>query len=76
MSARRDIPPAVREAQAKASDPATSVFVAANAGAGKIPGLVPPAGCSLFIFPYTPGHKSINGQQGNGACHLGYKYNY
>jgi len=35
MSARRDIPPAVREAQAKASDPATSAFVAANAGAGK-----------------------------------------
>lgn len=35
MSARRDIPLAVREAQAKASDPATSAFVAANAGAGK-----------------------------------------
>lgn len=35
MSARRDIPLAVREAQAKASDPGTSAFVAANAGAGK-----------------------------------------
>ena len=35
MSARRDIPLAVREAQAKASDPSTSAFVAANAGAGK-----------------------------------------
>ncbi|MCO5132420.1 MAG: double-strand break repair helicase AddA [Xanthobacteraceae bacterium] len=35
MSARREIPPAVREAQARASDPATSAFVAANAGAGK-----------------------------------------
>lgn len=35
MSARRDIPLAVREAQAKASDPDTSAFVAANAGAGK-----------------------------------------
>ncbi len=35
MSARREIPAAVREAQAKASDPATSAFVAANAGAGK-----------------------------------------
>ncbi|MBN8976305.1 MAG: double-strand break repair helicase AddA [Rhizobiales bacterium] len=35
MSTRRDIPLAVREAQAKASDPGTSAFVAANAGAGK-----------------------------------------
>ncbi len=36
MSAPRgNIPLAVREAQAKASNPATSAFVAANAGAGK-----------------------------------------
>ena len=33
--ALRTIPPAVREAQARASDPAASAFVSANAGSGK-----------------------------------------
>ncbi len=35
MSTRQNIPQAVRDAQAKASDPAGSVFVTANAGSGK-----------------------------------------
>lgn len=35
MSASRTIPPPVRDAQARASDPATSAFVSANAGSGK-----------------------------------------
>jgi len=35
MSARRDIPDAVREVQIAASDPRVSAWVAANAGAGK-----------------------------------------
>jgi len=35
LKAPRTIPPAVRDAQARASDPASSSFVSANAGAGK-----------------------------------------
>src|SRR5215467_7584230 len=35
MSARRDIPDAVRQRQTQASDPQVSAFVSANAGAGK-----------------------------------------
>ncbi|WP_291570759.1 double-strand break repair helicase AddA, partial [Bradyrhizobium sp.] len=35
VKAPRTIPPPVRDAQARASDPATSVFVSANAGSGK-----------------------------------------
>jgi ATP-dependent helicase/nuclease subunit A len=35
MSAPRDIPDVVRDRQVEASDPAASVWVAANAGAGK-----------------------------------------
>ena len=35
MKALRTIPPPVREAQARASDPAASAFVSANAGSGK-----------------------------------------
>src|ERR1700754_3394677 len=35
LMAPRIIPPPVREAQARASDPASSAFVSANAGAGK-----------------------------------------
>jgi ATP-dependent helicase/nuclease subunit A len=35
VKAPRTIPPAVREAQARASDPASSSFVSANAGSGK-----------------------------------------
>ena len=35
MKAPRTIPPAVRDAQARASDPASSSFVSANAGSGK-----------------------------------------
>jgi ATP-dependent helicase/nuclease subunit A len=35
MSAPRQIPDAIRETQARASDPAVSAFVSANAGAGK-----------------------------------------
>src|SRR5215472_11063574 len=35
VKALRPIPPAVRDAQTRASNPATSAFVAANAGAGK-----------------------------------------
>src|SRR6201993_1790568 len=35
VKAPRTIPPPVRDAQARASDPAASAFVSANAGAGK-----------------------------------------
>ena len=35
MKAPRTIPPPVRDAQARASDPAASAFVSANAGSGK-----------------------------------------
>src|SRR6201992_3886268 len=35
VKAQRTIPPAVRDAQARASDPAASAFVSANAGSGK-----------------------------------------
>src|SRR5262245_61592448 len=35
VKAPRPIPPAVRDAQARASDPASSAFVSANAGSGK-----------------------------------------
>ena len=35
MNAPRPIPPAVRATQARASDPASSAFVSANAGSGK-----------------------------------------
>src|SRR5690348_17586838 len=35
VKAVRPIPPAVREAQARASNPAASAFVSANAGSGK-----------------------------------------
>src|SRR5512132_4488545 len=35
VKARRVIPPNVRDAQARASDPAASSFVSANAGSGK-----------------------------------------
>src|SRR6185312_14137029 len=35
VKAPRTIPPPVREAQARASDPAASAFVSANAGSGK-----------------------------------------
>src|ERR1700680_5257997 len=35
VSAPRPIPPAVRATQARASDPAASAFVSANAGSGK-----------------------------------------
>ena len=35
MSAPREIPKAVRDAQARAADFASSVFVSANAGSGK-----------------------------------------
>ena len=35
VKAPRTIPPAVRDAQARASDPAASAFVSANAGSGK-----------------------------------------
>ena len=35
MKAQRPIPPAVRDAQARASNPAASAFVSANAGSGK-----------------------------------------
>src|ERR1700728_3389168 len=35
VKAPRPIPPAVRDAQARASDPAASAFVSANAGSGK-----------------------------------------
>ena len=35
MKAPRTIPPPVRDAQARASDPASSAFVSANAGSGK-----------------------------------------
>ena len=35
MKAPRIIPPPVRDAQARASDPAASAFVSANAGSGK-----------------------------------------
>src|SRR6201989_2578824 len=35
VSAPRPIPPAVRATQARASDPASSAFVSANAGSGK-----------------------------------------
>src|SRR5215468_8431562 len=35
VKAQRPIPPAVRDAQARASNPAASAFVSANAGSGK-----------------------------------------
>src|SRR6201992_4259499 len=35
VKAQRTIPPRVRDAQARASDPAASAFVSANAGSGK-----------------------------------------
>src|SRR6476620_64293 len=35
VMAPRNIPPPVRDAQARASDPAASAFVSANAGSGK-----------------------------------------
>ncbi|MFL6827195.1 MAG: UvrD-helicase domain-containing protein, partial [Bradyrhizobium sp.] len=35
VMAPRPIPPAVRAAQARASDPSSSAFVSANAGSGK-----------------------------------------
>ena len=35
MKAPRTIPPPIRDAQARASDPAASAFVSANAGSGK-----------------------------------------
>src|SRR5471030_3504956 len=35
VKAPRTIPPPVRDAQARASDPASSAFVSANAGSGK-----------------------------------------
>src|SRR5580693_1520973 len=35
VKAQRPIPPAVRAAQARASDPTSSAFVSANAGSGK-----------------------------------------
>ncbi len=35
VKAPRPIPPAVRDAQARASDPKASTFVSANAGSGK-----------------------------------------
>src|ERR1041385_6223092 len=40
VKAPRIIPPQVRDAQARASDPAASSFVSANAGSGKTPVLV------------------------------------
>src|SRR5436305_9800369 len=35
VKAPREIPPPIRDAQARASDPAASAFVSANAGSGK-----------------------------------------
>src|SRR5580698_7968569 len=40
VKAPRTIPPPVRDAQTRASDPAASAFVSANAGSGKTPVLV------------------------------------
>jgi ATP-dependent helicase/nuclease subunit A len=50
VKAARIIPDAVRATQARASDPAASAFVSANAGSGKTHVLVPrptwQSGCS------------------------------
>ena len=46
MKAPRKIPPPVRDAQARASDPTASAFVSANAGSGKTHVLVTATVCA------------------------------